>query len=50
MAGKHVPAAAYDRVAGQFTPGEIAALLALVAINAWNATGVATRAWNPGSY
>jgi AhpD family alkylhydroperoxidase len=51
MAGEHVPTAAYDRAAGQFTPGEIAALLSLiVTINAWNAIGVTTRAWEPGSY
>jgi len=51
MAGEHVPAAAYDRAAGQFAPGEIAALLSLiVTINAWNAIGVTTRAWLPGSY
>jgi AhpD family alkylhydroperoxidase len=51
MAGEHVPAAAYDRAAGQFTPGEMAALLSLiVVINAWNAIGVTTRAWEPGSY
>jgi hypothetical protein len=46
-----VPAAAYDAVAAQFEPGEVAALLALiVTINAWNAIGVTTRAWLPGSY
>jgi AhpD family alkylhydroperoxidase len=51
MAGEHVPAAAYDAVAAHWAPGEIAALLALiVAINAWNAIGVTTRAWVPGSY
>ena len=51
MAGEHVPATAYDAAAAQFTPGEIAALLALiVTINAWNAIGVTTRAWTPGSY
>jgi AhpD family alkylhydroperoxidase len=51
MAGQPVSAAAYDRAAGQFTPGEIAALLSLiVTINAWNAVGVTTRAWEPGSY
>jgi AhpD family alkylhydroperoxidase len=51
LAGEHVPAAAYDAVAGQFEPGEVAALLALiVTINAWNAIGVTTRAWLPGSY
>lgn len=32
-------------------PAEIAALLSLIlAINAWNIIGVATRAWEPGSY
>jgi AhpD family alkylhydroperoxidase len=51
MAGGHVPAAAYDNAAAQFTPREIAALLSLiVTINAWNAIGVTTRAWVPGSY
>jgi alkylhydroperoxidase family enzyme len=38
-------------VAEHFTGDEIAALLSLiVAINAWNALSVATRAWVPGSY
>ena len=47
----HVPAAAYDEVAAEFTSQEVAALLGLiVAINAWNALSVATRAWEPGSY
>ena len=47
----HVPATAYDEVAAEFTPQEIGALLGLiVAINAWNALSVATRAWEPGSY
>jgi AhpD family alkylhydroperoxidase len=47
----HVPDAAYEAVAARFSPDEIAALLALiVTINAWNAIGVATRAWVPGSY
>ena len=51
LAGEHVPAAAYDAVAARFEPGEVAALLALiVTINAWNAIGVTTRAWQPGSY
>src|SRR5215475_8992839 len=50
VAGEHVPAAVYDAVAAQFTPGEVAALVALiVTINAWNAIGVTTRAWLPGS-
>ena len=51
MAGDHVPAAAYEAAAEVLTPGEIAALLALIiTINAWNAIGVTTRAWTPGSY
>ena len=51
MARDYVPAAAYEAVAEQLTPGEIAALLSLiVTINAWNAIGVTTRAWTPGSY
>ena len=38
-------------MAAQFTPDEVAALLGLiVTINAWNAIGVSTRAWKPGSY
>ena len=51
MAGDHVPNAAYDAVAAQYSPDEVAALLALIiTINAWNAVGVATHAWEPGSY
>jgi AhpD family alkylhydroperoxidase len=51
MAGDHVPAAAYDAVAAEFTPDEVAAVVSLiVTINAWNAVGVSTRAWAPGSY
>jgi AhpD family alkylhydroperoxidase len=51
MSDGHVPDAAYDSVAAQFTEDEVAALLALiVAINAWNAVGVSTHAWQPGSY
>jgi len=51
LAGEHVPTSDYDAVAAQFSPDEIAALLSLiVTINAWNAIGVATRAWLPGSY
>ncbi len=47
----HVPAPAYDAAAAQFSPDEIAAALValLVTINAWNAIGVSTRAWIPGS-
>jgi AhpD family alkylhydroperoxidase len=51
MADGHVPDAAYEAVAAQFSPDEVAALLALVvAVNAWNAVGVATHTWRPGSY
>lgn len=43
----HHPAAA----ARGFTPPEVAAVLSLIlAINAWNPLGVATHAWEPGSY
>jgi AhpD family alkylhydroperoxidase len=51
VADDHVPSEAYDAVARHFTPDEIAALVSLiVTINAWNAIGVSTRAWVPGSY
>ena len=47
----HVPDAAYEEVAAEFTPPEVAALLSLiVTVNAWNALSVASRAWQPGSY
>jgi AhpD family alkylhydroperoxidase len=51
VAQSHVPVEEYEAVAAQFTPDEVAALLSLiVAINAWNALAVTTRAWVPGSY
>ena len=51
VAEDHVPSESYDAVAEHFTPDEIAALVSLlVAINAWNAISVSTRAWVPGSY
>lgn len=51
LADTHVPADAYAAVASEFTEAEIAALVGLiVTINAWNAIGVSTRAWTPGSY
>jgi len=51
MAIDHVSPAAYDAVAAQFSSDEIAAMVALVVtVNAWNAIGVSTRAWIPGSY
>jgi alkylhydroperoxidase family enzyme len=46
-----VPEHAYAAVAKEFTETEVAALVSLiVTINAWNAIGVSTRAWEPGSY
>ncbi len=50
-ARNHVPDEAYDAVAAEFSDAEIGALVSLiVTINAWNAIGVSTRAWEPGSY
>ena len=47
----HVPGRAYQDVAAEFSPQQVAALVSLiVTINAWNAIGVSTRAWAPGSY
>ena len=44
----HVPDAAYEEVAAEFSPEEVGALLGLiVTINAWNALSVASRAWPP---
>jgi AhpD family alkylhydroperoxidase len=51
LASSHVPQGAYDDVATEFSEAEIAALVGLiVTINAWNAIGVSTRTWVPGSY
>ena len=51
VADTHVPDSAYREVAAEWGPAEIGALVSLiVTINAWNAIGVATRAWQPGSY
>ncbi|MGH2885485.1 MAG: carboxymuconolactone decarboxylase family protein [Solirubrobacteraceae bacterium] len=51
LATDHVPEAAYEAVASEFNEDEVAALVGLiVTINAWNAIGVSTRAWQPGSY
>ncbi len=51
LAQTHVPAAAYQAVAAEFSEQEVAALLSLIlTINAWNTVGVTTRAWLPGSY
>jgi AhpD family alkylhydroperoxidase len=49
LADTHVPDAAFDEVAAEFTPAEIGALLSLIlVINAWNTISVATHAWSPG--
>src|ERR1700733_15330355 len=51
LADTHVPDEAYQAVAAEVGPQEVAALVSLiVTINAWNAIGVSTRAWTPGSY
>jgi AhpD family alkylhydroperoxidase len=51
LAEDHVPEEAFEAVRAQFSPEEVAALVSLiVTINAWNAIGVSTRAWLPGSY
>ena len=51
LASTHVPSEAYDDAAAEFTPNQVAALVSLiVTINAWNAIGVTTRAWEPGTY
>ena len=51
MSRDHVPQADYDAAAAVFEPDEVAALIAMVVtVNAWNAVGVSTRAWEPGSY
>ena len=51
LAQTHIPDAAYQEVAAEFSADEVGALVSLiVTINAWNAIGVATRAWEPGSY
>jgi AhpD family alkylhydroperoxidase len=51
LASTHVPGEAYRTVAAEFSQPELGALISLiVTINAWNTIGVATRAWEPGSY
>jgi AhpD family alkylhydroperoxidase len=51
LATSHVPDNAYNAVAAEFTPDEVAALVCLIVmINAWNTVGVSTRTWVPGSY
>jgi len=51
MPQTHVPDADVAQAAEQFKEDELATLVSLiVTINAWNAIGVTTRAWLPGSY
>jgi AhpD family alkylhydroperoxidase len=51
LSDTHVPDEAYMAVAAEYSEQEVAALISLIVmINAWNAVGVATRAWEPGSY
>jgi AhpD family alkylhydroperoxidase len=51
LADTHVPDQAYADVAKEYGEQEVAALVSLIVmINAWNAVGVSTRAWEPGSY
>jgi AhpD family alkylhydroperoxidase len=51
MPQTHVPAGDFERAAEQFSAAELGALISLiVTINAWNAIGVTSRAWLPGSY
>ncbi|HEY6274962.1 MAG TPA: carboxymuconolactone decarboxylase family protein [Streptosporangiaceae bacterium] len=51
LASTHVPDEAYQQVAAVFSADEVGALVSLiVAINAWNTIGVATRTWEVGSY
>ena len=48
VAQDHVPIQAYFAVAAEFSAAEIGALVSLiVAVNAWNAITVSTRAWIP---
>jgi AhpD family alkylhydroperoxidase len=51
LAETHVPDEAYAAIAKEYSQQEIAAIVSLIVmINAWNTVGVATRAWEPGSY
>ena len=45
------PVRTASRNASHYDAGEIAALVSLiVTVSAWNAIGVSTRTWQPGSY
>ena len=51
MPQTHVPDSDFAGAAEHFSETELGALISLiVTINAWNAIGVTTRAWQPGSY
>jgi AhpD family alkylhydroperoxidase len=51
MADRHVPDETFRAAASEFSEAELGALISLIiTINAWNAIGVTTRAWQPGSY
>ena len=50
MARDHVPEAAYQAAAESHAGRDRRALALIITINAWNAIGVTTRAWTPGSY
>ena len=51
MPQTHVPDADFGQAAAEYGEDELGALVSLiVTINAWNAIGVSTRAWVPGSY
>jgi AhpD family alkylhydroperoxidase len=51
MPQTHVPDADFSAASDAFSPAELGALISLiVTINAWNAIGVSTHAWLPGSY
>jgi len=51
MPQTHVPDSDFAIAAAAFSAAELGALISLiVVINAWNAIGVSTHAWLPGSY
>ncbi len=51
MPQTRVPDADFQQAAAEFSQDELGALISLiVTINAWNAIGVSTHAWVPGSY
>jgi AhpD family alkylhydroperoxidase len=51
VATRHMPDEAFEATAAEFSPAELGALISLiVTINAWNAIGATTHAWEPGSY